>query len=121
MEEGLHPFVPMEPKIPQDGILMNDAGTMYRVRVKGTSYLAKETDRKSYRYKIQPVTGNTHKLPIDCAKLEVLAAYVEPTDSFYIIPCLELHGVKSVWLYPHREDSKAKYEQYKEAWELFRT
>ena len=60
------------------------------------------------------------KMSIDCTKVDILAAYVEPVDKWYIIPCLELSGTKSVWFYPHHEGSKSKSAQYLECWDLFK-
>ena len=60
------------------------------------------------------------KTPIDCTKVDIVAAYVEPEDTMYIIPCMELENIKSLWLYAHNPDSKGKFEQYIDRWDLFR-
>jgi len=120
MAQGLVPFVPLMHKRPQDCIIMNGAGTMYKVQVKGTATASKETDRTP-RYKIQPVTGRATKRPIDCTKVDVVVGYVEPYDAIYIIPCLEIERSKSIWLYPHNENSRAKYEVYRDRWDIFKS
>jgi len=49
---------------------------------------------------------------------DFLAAYVVPEDAWYIIPAKLIHGKECITLYPN--SSTAKYEQYREAWELLR-
>ena len=118
MKRGLVPFLPIPPRRPQDCIIMNPAGTMYKVQIKGTHTTVNDTCK---RYKIQPVQGRDTKRPIDCTKVDILVAYVEPHDAYYMIPCMEIERVKSIWLYSHNPDSKAKFEQYRDRWDLFRS
>jgi hypothetical protein len=49
---------------------------------------------------------------------DFLAAYVVPEDAWYIIPAKLIHGKECIMLYPNSQT--AKYEQYREAWELLR-
>jgi len=46
---------------------------------------------------------------------DVLVAYVAPLDVWYVVPA---SAVNKRWLmlYPHRPNSKAKYEKYLEGW-----
>ncbi len=118
MKRGLMPFLPMQPRQPQDSVVMNQAGKMYKVQVKGTHTTIVHHGAK--RFKIQPVCGNVKKTPIDCTKVDLLVAYIEPEDAFYIIPCLEIENVKSLWFYTHNPNSKAKFEKYRERWDLFK-
>lgn len=99
---------------------MNDAGTMYKVQVKGTSTPVLTGTGGSKRFKIQPVQGRDQKTPIDCTKVDLVVAYIEPEEAMYIIPCMEIERVKSLWFYSHNPDSKAKFEQYRDRWDLFR-
>ena len=46
------------------------------------------------------------------------AAYVIPTDTWYILPIRATHGQSDILLTPHSD--RAKYEKYKEAWHLLR-
>ena len=110
----------MEPRMGQDALVMNDAGKIYKVQVKGTRSSWKAPDRKEGRYKIQPTTGRAGKKPVDCTKLDILVGYVQPYDAFYIIPCLDLNHTKSLWLYPHKEGSTAKWEVYRDRWDYFK-
>ena len=93
---------------------------MYKVQVKGTHTTVIENSG-SRRFKIQPVQGRLDKTPIDCTKVDILVAYIEPEDAYYIIPCLEIERVKSLWFYSHNPKSKAKFEKYRNRWDLFRS
>jgi len=120
MKRGLVPFLPMQPRRPQDCIIMNQAGKMYKVQIKGTHTTVIESSGAK-RFKIQPVQGSVHKTPLDCTKVDILVAYVEPEDAYYIIPCMEIENVKGIWLYSHNPKSKAKFEKYRDRWDLFRS
>lgn len=121
LELGYDLFTPAGDNLPIDCIVQNGAGKLYKVQVKGTSSENREGGRnvKSKRYKVLAATGQSSKMSIDCTKVDILAAYVEPVDTWYIIPCLEI-SAKSVWFYPHIENSKAMTERYKEQWDLFK-
>jgi PD-(D/E)XK endonuclease len=49
---------------------------------------------------------------------DFLAAYVVPDDAWYIIPAILIDGKECITLYPNSRT--AKYEQYREAWQLLR-
>jgi hypothetical protein len=40
---------------------------------------------------------------------------------FYLIPCLELMECKTIWLYALDENSKGKFETYKDYWDIFKS
>ncbi|MGA7217755.1 MAG: group I intron-associated PD-(D/E)XK endonuclease [Candidatus Sulfotelmatobacter sp.] len=50
------------------------------------------------------------------AQLDFFAAYVIPTDTWYILPILATNHQPTVVLSPHLKNSK--YSQYQEAWHL---
>jgi len=49
-------------------------------------------------------------------QLDFFAAYVIPTDTWYIVPILATNSQRAIILSPHLE--KSKYGQYQEAWHL---
>jgi hypothetical protein len=49
---------------------------------------------------------------------DFLAAYVVVEDAWYIIPAKEIRGLKSISLFT--QGNEAKYEEYREAWQLLR-
>ena len=122
LELGYDVFIPAGDNLPIDCIVQNGAGRLYKVQIKGTASENRESGRNktARRYKVLAATGQSSKEALDCTKVDILAAYVEPVDSWYIIPCLELSGTKSVWFYPHFQDSKSKTAKYLECWDLFK-
>ena len=120
LEKGYDLFLPAGDNLPIDCIVQNGAGKLYKVQVKGTASENREGGRTGKkRYKVLAATGQSSKTSIDCTKVDILAAYVEPVDTWYIIPCLEI-GAKSVWFYPHIENSRSMTERFKEEWDLFK-
>jgi len=119
---GLEVFVPLGDYLPQDCLVMNTAGKIFKVQVKGTESKSKDKARGGLgRYMVTTSSGTASKETIDCTKVDVLAAYVEDENTFYNIPCMELDGAKRIGLYPHNPDSKAKHEKFKDCWDIFKT
>jgi len=121
LEHGLEVFVPLGDYLPQDCLVMNSAGKIFKVQIKGTETKSKDKNRTGLgRYMITTSSGSTGKETIDCTKVDVLVAYVEEMNTFYNIPCIELDGAKRIGLYPHNPISKAKHEEYKDNWKIFK-
>lgn len=119
LKRGLVPFLPINPRQVQDCLVLNQSGKIYKVQVKGThTTVVRSANCK--RFCVQAVQGRTVKTPIDCTKIDILVAYIEPEDTYYIIPCIELEGVKSLWFYSHNPNSKGRLEKYRDRWDLFR-
>lgn len=115
LKNNLEVFTPVGDHLPQDCIVMNGAGILFKVQVKGTGSFTK------YKYKVIAASGNNSKVPLDCHKVDILAAYIEPYDVFYLVPCLALDGTKAPGFYPQNESSTGKYEVYKEDWSIFKS
>ena len=69
--------------------------------------------------------GNSYKchldsngLPYRPDQIDFIAAYVIPTDTWYIIPIKAIPNQPEILLSPHRKNSK--HDKYKEAWHLLR-
>ena len=114
LEHGLHPFSPIEEGLPQDLLVMNPANEVVRVQIKGTKTAVNQW--KTPRYKVTAGTGNSSKKAIDCERIDIVVAHVDP-DVWYIIPCPALKAV-SVWLYPYDENSVGQYERFRDRWDL---
>jgi hypothetical protein len=63
-------------------------------------------------------TCSSHKV-YRAGAFDFLAAYVIPEDAWYIIPAKEIRGQRSISLCT-AESGEAKYENYREAWDLLR-
>ena len=94
---------------------MNQHNEVLKVQIKGTKTPVKEW--KTARYKITAATGKNVKKIIDCDRVDIMAAHVDP-DAWYIIPCTEVKSVR-VWLYPNDENSSGQYEKFRDRWDLF--
>ena len=69
--------------------------------------------------------GNSYKchldsngLPYRPDQIDFIAAYVIPTDTWYIIPIKAIPNQPEILLSPHRKNSK--HDKYREAWHLLR-
>lgn len=120
LKNDLEVFAPIGDYLPQDCIVMNRAGRVFKVQIKGTACLIKTCKGGKGRYMITASSGNDMKKSIDCQKVDILAAYVDPTDSWYLIPSLQLDNAVRISLYPHNSNSKAKHEKFLENWEVFK-
>jgi len=122
LKNGLEVFTPIGDYLPQDCIVMNSAGRTFRVQVKGTGVLIEDKRNNGGlgRYMITSASGKKVKETIDCTKVDTLAAYIEPVNAWYIIPCMDLDNAIRISLYPHNAKSKAKYERFLNNWNAFK-
>ena len=114
LKRGLDILEPVGDYMPYDLMVQNADGRIQRVQVKGTSSPIKGKPG----YKIIAASGNTTKTPINPDEVDVLAAYLEPHDCWYLIPLRKVNGGVSVYLNPHSKVN-GKYEVWKEAWNVF--
>jgi hypothetical protein len=84
-------------------------GHFARVQVKSTTFV----DRGGYSCSVRGCRGPYEGHPFD-----FVAAYVIPEDVWYIIPEEKVEGQGSIALYTKLKH--AKYEKYREAWELLK-
>ena len=82
-------------------------GHFLRVQVKSTKYM---------RFGSYICRVHSSSRPYRPGQIDFVAAYVIPTNTWYIIPAAALHGQVQVCLSPHC--LTAKYECYREAWHL---
>ena len=117
MKRGYEIFVPAGDHLPQDCHLVNSDNEVFRIQIKGTDTEYKKW--KTPRYRIAAKTGRSKKVQrISCEKVDYLAAYIEPHDLFYIVPCEKIKAT-NLWVYPDMESSKGQFEKYKDYWSAF--
>ena len=122
LARNLEVFTPLGDYLPQDCLVMNQAGKIFKVQIKGTKDKQFDKANKGLgRYMITTSTGRIKKETLDCTKVDILAAYIESIPTWYIIPCLEINSCIRISLYAHNPNSKAKHEKYREAWDIFKT
>jgi hypothetical protein len=100
--------------MPYDIVVHNTDGRFIRVQVKGTN---SQIDKRP-GYKIFASCGNVNRVVLSPEQVDVLAAYVEPEDTWYLIPVVKLKGNISVYLNPNTKNN-GRYEVWKEAWNVF--
>ena len=122
LKHGLEVFPPLGDYLPIDCLVMNSAGRVFKVQIKGTGKVTICPKNKgSGRYKITASCGSLKKQPLDCTKVDVLAAFIEDLELWYLIPCMSLDNALTLGLYPNIPDSKGKHEKFREKWDLFKT
>ena len=114
LKRGLDILEPYGDYMPYDVMVQNGDGRIQRVQVKGTSSQIKNKPG----YKVIAASGNATKAPINPEEVDVLAAYVEPEDTWYVIPVKKLKGNISVYLNPNTKRN-GRYEVWREAWNVF--
>jgi PD-(D/E)XK endonuclease len=84
-------------------------GRFRRIQVKSTQ----QKRWNSYRCCI-----SANGVPYTPHQIDFIAAYVIPTDTWYIIPIEDIPNQPEILLSPHRKNSK--HAKYKEAWHLLK-
>lgn len=89
---------------------------MLRVQVKGTGRLYRRG------YEVQPVrsTRGRGKRRYSAREIDVVAAHVQPVDAWYLMPIREIGRARSLRLYPDIECAAARWEKWRERWEVLR-
>ena len=114
LKRGLDILEPVGDYMPYDLMVQNGDGRILRVQVKGTNSPVKGKPG----YKIIAASGSTTKTPINPEEVDVLAAYIEPEDVWYLIPLRKIAGGVSIYLNPNTKQN-GRYEVWKEAWNVF--
>ena len=114
LKRGLDILEPYGDYMPYDLMVQNGDGRILRVQVKGTGNQIKNKPG----YNVIAASGNSTKTPINPDEVDVLAAYVEPEDTWYVIPVVKLKGNVSVYLNP-KTKRNGRYEVWREAWNVF--
>lgn len=88
------------------------------VQVRSTSFL-RTTGRKHKQeaYSISLLHGKDSRVKYQKGDFDILAAYIAPEKTWYIIPFDEIAGLSGIQIYPgHKPNSR--YYQFREAWHL---
>lgn len=67
-----------------------------------------------------PLTHGGDRRTYQRGEFDVLAAYVAPYKTWYIIPFDELEGHKTLRLYTHLPNSRGYFERFRERWDLLK-
>jgi PD-(D/E)XK nuclease superfamily protein len=108
-ERGFRVAKPWGETAPYD-VATEHQGLFLRVQVKCTICKSRNS-RNSY-----VCTVSSCRAVYRPDQLDFFAAYVIPTDTWYVVPILATNSQRAIILSPHLE--KSKYGQYQEAWHL---
>ena len=113
LRRGFVPHLPVAP-MSWDFLVTCPAGIL-KVQVKGTSQISCEPH--DYSYKIMTCTGRAIKYGIK-KEVDVIACWIAPLRVWYLIPQSKLKS-KCVRLFAASENSRSKYQRYREDWSPF--
>jgi len=96
--------------------VLDSGRRLWRVQIKCTA-----TERAG-GYHIQPIhfVYGKNKVVYTADDIDVLAAHIVPLDVWYVLPVGALAQGTSLRLYPDDGCKAARFEKYREAWQVFR-
>ena len=96
--------------------VLDSGRRLWRVQIKCTAV------ERAGGYHIQPIhfVYGKNKVVYTGDEIDVLAAHVVPLDVWYVVPVEALAAGTSLRLYPNDGCKAARFEKYREAWDLFR-
>lgn len=92
--------------------IVDAGGVLTRVQVKSVAVPSRDS------YRITSASGHSSKSAYTSSEIDLLAAYIIPEDTWYLIPINAFTPVKTIRLCPH-QPSRRRFEIYREAWKLF--
>ena len=93
-----------------------DAGhRTWRVQIKCTE----STSNGGYQVQ-STYTDRKRKGHYTADDIDVLVAYILPLDLWYVVPAHALPASASLRFYPEGNCTRPRFEQYREAWDIFR-
>jgi len=85
---------------------------LLRVQVRSVGY------RTAWGLYAVPVWRGRKKRRITPAEIDLVAVWVRPEDAWYIVPVRVLRPHHWLWFAPHIKNSHARFEEWRERWEL---
>jgi PD-(D/E)XK endonuclease len=97
--------------------VLDSGRRLWRVQIKCTAV------ERAGGYHIQPIhfVYGKNKVVYTADDIDVLAAHVVPLDVWYVVPVAALAAGTSLRLYPDDGCKTARFEKYREGWDLFRS
>tara|TARA_Y100000593_G_C4175118_1_gene269047 strand:- start:77 stop:601 length:525 start_codon:yes stop_codon:yes gene_type:complete len=124
MKRGLIPHTPEgDPPCHDMAVFNSQTGKIRTVQVKSTSSFKSSNNKGDQVY---PRKGN-YKIKAKClgdkidlkdTYVDTLVIYIPPHNTWYIIPVYKITA-SVINLFPHINNSRGKYEKYKDNWKAF--
>jgi hypothetical protein len=96
--------------------IVDSGRRLWRVQLKCTATL------RARGYDVQSIYSvyGRGKVCYTAEEIDVLVAYIIPTSTWYVLPIEAFAPARSLRFYPDIECRRAKWEGYREAWNLMR-
>ena len=122
LRRGLDVFVSEGDYSVVDCIVLNPAGRSFRTQIKGTACQGSDgAGRPIPKDKFKILAGRGRgKTGISATDVDILACYIEPYDTWYIIPMVYAHEQRSLAFFLGI-DTKSKWNPFRDNWDLFNT
>jgi hypothetical protein len=115
LKRGLDVHEPRGDYLSHDLLVSRD-NRIFKIQVKGTSIYQKGKDKVCKVFAAKGRSGG--KVQLTKEDTDIIAAYAAPAETWYLIPVDKITSI-GVYLSPHNKYSEAKYELWKEAWNVF--
>ncbi len=92
--------------------VVESRGKLSRVQVRSVAV------ERAGTYRVSAAKGGGEKRGYTEDEIDVLAAYVIPCETWYLIPVRAFAPVKSIHLCPHKK-SRRTFEKWRERWDVF--
>lgn len=96
--------------------ILDSGGRLWRVQLKCTEVV------HARGYEVQPIYGvyGKGKSGYTADEIDVLVVHIGPLNVWYVLPVEVLEFCRNLRFYPDIECKCARWESYREAWELMR-
>ena len=97
-------------------LLLGWGRRLWRVQLKCTRVI------RSRGYEVQPIHSvyGKGKMAYGAREIDALVVHIPPCDAWYVLPVKDFAGSKCLRFYPDIECKGARWEKYREAWDLLR-
>ncbi len=107
-----------------DCMVLNPAGKAFRVQIKGTACVGasegvgRKPMKDKFKIAIDKGKGKSGSRVLHATEIDVLACYIQPKDTWYLIPMVKAVGIKTLAFFTS-EDSESKWQPYRNNWDIF--
>lgn len=103
-----------------DCVVLNPAGKAFRVQIKGTACegASDGASRPPMKNKFKICIDGDRRATILATEVDVLACYISPRDTWYLIPMVKAVGLKTLAFFL-TDDSDSKWQTYRNNWDIF--
>jgi hypothetical protein len=100
--------------------ILDSGARLWRVQLKSTSVLHTRGYEVQPTYSVYERACGRSKAGYTADEIDALVVHIRPRDVWYAIPVEALGAAKNLRFYPDIECKCARWERYREAWELLR-